>query len=254
MAQFVEFVGNNVILVGIWFALVVALVLHRSKTSAQAVSTQQAVMLINRKDGVILDIRDKKDHDTGHIVDSIHIPLNKLAGQLTELGAYKSRPIIVVCKMGQHSGDACKTLLNAGFSQTVRLRGGMAEWKGQNLPVVQKGSQKESQKQGGAKDKAAKGKGKARKSNKSGKTAAVAPVVDQPPVDQQPVTSPAGDSPGAESPVVESSGLEGLEERRVDEAAVAEPEFPRKDDEPITDDNDSAQSEAGEPDPGKKDR
>lgn len=94
-------------------------------------------MLINRKDGVVLDIRDKKDFDAGHIVDAIGMPSTKLASHLWELDKYKSRPVIVVCRMGQHSGDACKTLQGAGFTEVVRLRGGMAEWRGQNLPVIQ---------------------------------------------------------------------------------------------------------------------
>lgn len=138
MAQFFEFVGNNLLLWGLWVALLVALILHRSKTGSQAIGTQQAVMLINRKDGVVLDIRDKKDYDAGHIVDSVNIPITKLGSRLADLEKYKSVPIIVVCKMGQHSGDACKTLASAGFNEVVRLRGGMVEWRAQNLPLVQK--------------------------------------------------------------------------------------------------------------------
>jgi rhodanese-related sulfurtransferase len=138
MAQFFEFALNNVVLVGIWFALVLALILYISKTGSKAIGTQQAVMLINRQDGVVLDIRDKKDYEAGHIVDSVNIPVGKLGARLAELEKYKSNPIILVCKMGQHSGDACKTLVSAGFSDVVRLSGGMAEWRGQNLPLVQK--------------------------------------------------------------------------------------------------------------------
>jgi len=138
MAQFIEFVGNHWILTGLWVALLAALLLHRSKTGGRSVSTQEAVMLINRKDGVVLDIRDKKEFESGHIVDSINIPVAKLAERISELEKYKSRPVIVVCKMGQHSSDGCKMLANAGFEHAVKMRGGMAEWRGQTLPVVQK--------------------------------------------------------------------------------------------------------------------
>lgn len=138
MAQFIEFVGNHWILSGLWVALLTAFLLHRSKTGGRSVGTQEAVMLINRKDGVVLDIRDKKDFDAGHIVDSVNIPMAKLVERISELEKFKSRPIIVVCKLGQHSSDSCKTLSDAGFEQVVKLRGGMAEWRGQNLPVVQK--------------------------------------------------------------------------------------------------------------------
>ncbi len=138
MAQFIEFVGNHWVLSGLWLALLLAFIVHRSKTGARSVSTQQAVMLINRSDGRVLDIREKKDFDAGHIVDAIHIPQAKLAASLGQLEKHKSKPLIVVCKIGQHSSEACKTLAQAGFEQVVRLSGGMTEWRAQNLPVVQK--------------------------------------------------------------------------------------------------------------------
>jgi len=70
MAQFIEFVGNHWILSTLWVALVTALILHRTRTSGESVSAQQAVMLINRSDAVVVDVRDKKDFDAGHIVDA----------------------------------------------------------------------------------------------------------------------------------------------------------------------------------------
>lgn len=173
MEQYLEFIGNNLILVGIWIALALALIFHRSKTGAQAVGPQQAVMLINRNDGVVLDVRDKKDYDTGHIVDSVHIPFNKLSTQLAELEKFKGRPIIVVCKMGQHSGDVCKTLRSAGFEQVVRLRGGMAEWRAQNLPLIQKADKVKVAEKKQGKNKS--NKPKPRKGDKA--TGQVAPAV-----------------------------------------------------------------------------
>ncbi|MDO9317500.1 MAG: rhodanese-like domain-containing protein [Gammaproteobacteria bacterium] len=138
MAQFIEFVGNHWILSTVWVGLVVALALHRTKSSGESVSPQQAVMLINRSDAVVLDIRDKKDFDAGHIVDAIHIPLSKLDSRITELDKHKSVPVVVACRLGQHSADAVKALRKAGFTQVLRLAGGMIEWRAQNLPLVQK--------------------------------------------------------------------------------------------------------------------
>lgn len=185
MEQFLEFIGNNLILAGVWVALAAALIFHLSKSGAQAIGPQQAVMLINRNDGVVLDIRDKKDYDAGHIVDSMHIPHTKLSAQLAELEKLKSRPIIVVCKMGQHSGDACKMLQSAGFEQVVRLRGGMAEWRAQNLPLVQKAVKEKAVKEKAVKAKAGKAKAKAKPAKS--KTASQAPA--QP--DQPEATTPA---------------------------------------------------------------
>ncbi|MDX1491629.1 MAG: rhodanese-like domain-containing protein [Pseudohongiellaceae bacterium] len=138
MAQFIEFVGNHWILSTLWVGFVLAIALHRNKTSGATVSAQQAVMQINRENAVVLDIRDKKEFDAGHIVDAIHIPLNKLATRVSELEKHKQAPIVIACKLGQHSIDAVKVLKQAGFEKVVRLSGGMTEWRSQNLPIVQK--------------------------------------------------------------------------------------------------------------------
>lgn len=138
MAQFIEFVGNNWILATLWVGLVIALVLHRSRSAGESLSCQQAVMLINRSDAVLLDIREKKDFDAGHIVDSVHIPMGKLGGRISELDKYKAKPIIVACRLGQQSADAVKILKSAGFEQVMRLNGGITEWRSDNLPLVQK--------------------------------------------------------------------------------------------------------------------
>lgn len=209
MEQFLEFIGNNLILVGVWVALAAALIFHLSKSGAQAIGPQQAVMLINRNDGVVLDIRDKKDYDTGHIVDSVHIPHTKLSAQLAELEKLKSRPIIVVCKMGQHSGDACKMLQSAGFEQVVRLRGGMAEWRAQNLPLVQKAVKEKT-----VKAKAGKAKAKAKPAkSKAGSQAPAQP-------DQPEATTPAVQDEVGQEVIGQDEGRQeesGQEDVRQDE-------------------------------------
>lgn len=138
MAQFFEFVGNHPVLSGLWLLLVVVIVVRSRAGASKTVGPQQAVMLINRSDAVVVDIRDKKDFDAGHIVESINIPLTKLAQRITELDKYKEKPVVVVCRLGHQSSDASASLQKAGFNQVFRLSGGITEWKAQSLPLVQK--------------------------------------------------------------------------------------------------------------------
>jgi len=126
------------VLSAMWLATVAAIIFYHLRTASAAVGPQQAVMLINRKDAVVVDIRDKKEFDAGHIVDSINIPLAKLKQRVSELKKHKDKPVLVVCKLGQHSGDAAKTLEEAGHSEVIRLSGGVTEWKSQSYPLVQK--------------------------------------------------------------------------------------------------------------------
>ena len=138
MAQFLEFIGNHLLLSAMWVITLGAIMMYHQRTGASSVGPQKAVMLINRQGAVVVDVREKKEFDTGHIVDSINIPLAKLKQRLSELRKHKEKPVVVVCKLGQHSGDAAKTLQESGNAEVFRLSGGLTEWKAQSLPLVQK--------------------------------------------------------------------------------------------------------------------
>ena len=138
MAQFVEFIGNHLLLSAMWVITLGAIMMYHQRTGASSVGPQKAVMLINRQGAVVVDVREKKEFDTGHIVDSINIPLAKLKQRLSELRKHKEKPIVVVCKLGQHSSDAAKTLQESDYAEVFRLSGGLTEWKAQSLPLVQK--------------------------------------------------------------------------------------------------------------------
>lgn len=136
MEQLIEFVTNNYLLVLAFILALGMLLFTESQKSGASVSTNEAVQLINKQDAVLLDIRGKKEWETGAITNSIHIPLVDLDKRLSELEKYKSKDIVVICNMGQTSGAASKKLMAAGFEKVVRLKGGITEWKAQNLPLV----------------------------------------------------------------------------------------------------------------------
>lgn len=136
MARFFEFLVDHWILTGLWLVLANLLLFYLKSKSGKTVTAQQATMLVNRQDGVIVDIRDRKDFEKGHVVGAINIPLAKLHERITELEKYKERPLIVVCGMGHSSGEAVKALEAKGFTQVSKMTGGMAEWHSQSLPVV----------------------------------------------------------------------------------------------------------------------
>jgi len=121
-----------------WLLVATGIVFFHQRTGSKSVSPQGAVTLINRNDGIVIDLRDKKEFEVGHIVDSVNMPYAKLAQRLTELEKHKEKPLIVVCKLGQQSGMAVKQIQAAGFSDVYKLSGGMSEWRAQSLPVVNK--------------------------------------------------------------------------------------------------------------------
>lgn len=138
MVQFLEFLMNHLVLTGMWIASLGAILFYHQRTGGKSVGPAAAVTLINRRDAVVVDVRDKKEFESGHIVDSINIPMVKLSQRITELQKHKDKPIVVVCKLGQQSADAVKSLQAAGYSEVFKLAGGLTEWKAQSLPLVVK--------------------------------------------------------------------------------------------------------------------
>ncbi len=131
-----QFLGEQwVLVVGLMMVLTL-LVLHETRKAGPSLSISEAVQLVNSEGGVFLDIRDAADFARGHITDALHIPAAALAGRSAELEKFREKPVVVVCKMGQSSGPATKTLRSQGFSRAQKLAGGMMEWDAQKLPVV----------------------------------------------------------------------------------------------------------------------
>ncbi|TVT34713.1 rhodanese-like domain-containing protein [Marinobacter vinifirmus] len=138
MDRLFEFVVNHYILVSVFVALLLALLVLESRRGGAKISAQGAVSLINKDEAVVVDIRDRKDFGEGRITGSLNIPLSGIKGRANELSKHKDKQIIVVDKMGQHSAMAVKYLKEEGFTDVVRLNGGIADWKASNLPLVKK--------------------------------------------------------------------------------------------------------------------
>lgn len=136
MDQIIVFLGQQWLLVGILIASVFLLIKHESNKGGVSLSPQQVINVVNQQEGVVIDLRDAADFKAGHIVDAINIPSSKLASQLSELERYRDRPLVLVCKMGQHSGAAGKTLAAQGFENVSRMQGGMMEWQNMQLPLI----------------------------------------------------------------------------------------------------------------------
>jgi len=138
MELFLEFAAQQWILMAALAVAIAMLVAHEGRKSGPALSPQQAINLVNREDGVFVDLRDAAAFKQGHIVEALHIPSSKLEERSSELDAFKDKPVILVCKMGQQAAAAGKQLRAAGFNQVYKMAGGMMEWSSLQLPTVTK--------------------------------------------------------------------------------------------------------------------
>ncbi|MDD5180689.1 MAG: rhodanese-like domain-containing protein [Gallionellaceae bacterium] len=95
----------------------------------------EALQLINHKNALVLDVREAKEFDAGHILNSKLIPLGNLRQRANELEHQREQPIVVVCRSGQRSSAACTLLGKQGFSQVYNLSGGILAWEKANMPL-----------------------------------------------------------------------------------------------------------------------
>lgn len=133
--DFFVFVSEQWILVSILLVLIYLLAITEGVKGGKLLTTHEVTRLLNADEAVLLDIRDKKEFDAGHITGAVHIPYAKFAERKAELEKYKGKLIIVADKMGQHASAIGKQLRHDSFD-VRRIRGGMMEWKNQDLPVV----------------------------------------------------------------------------------------------------------------------
>ena len=82
----------------------------------------------------ILDIRRVGEWNGGHIADAIHVPLHTLEAQASQLDP--ALRTYVVCGGGYRSVMGAEILRELGIADVVDVRGGMAEWKAEGLPLT----------------------------------------------------------------------------------------------------------------------
>ena len=107
----------------------------RLMNPGQDVGPIEAVQLINRRDAVVLDLRDAADYKSGHITNARHIPEGEIDSRMKELEKVKARPIIVSCARGNRSMSVANRLRKLGFAEVFSLRGGIAAWQQANMPL-----------------------------------------------------------------------------------------------------------------------
>ena len=92
----------------------------------------QEVARLGEGGAVLVDVREDDEWDAGHAPDAVHVPLGEVG---KAAGRFAGRQVIVVCRGGNRSAKAAKTLAAAGVDVT-NVAGGMSSWAAAGLPVV----------------------------------------------------------------------------------------------------------------------
>lgn len=138
MDQLLDYFTNHPLLAGAavaMAALVIAYEVRRRGEGAAAVPPSQAIRMVN--DGAVLvDLRSANQFKDGHIAGARNVPGDQLAADTKALDRLTGRKLILYCDSGTTTAAALRTLARAGVRDVFSLRGGLAAWRQDNLPVV----------------------------------------------------------------------------------------------------------------------
>nr|WP_139365189.1 rhodanese-like domain-containing protein [Litchfieldia alkalitelluris] len=76
----------------------------------------------------LIDVREPKEYDGGHILGARNIPLTQLKIRLKEVR--QDQPVYLYCQNTMRSGRAAQLLKRKGYSQLYTLKGGYKQWNG----------------------------------------------------------------------------------------------------------------------------
>ena len=110
--------------------LIIGLVAFKQlKTDQPKISPMEAIKYLDDQDYKFIDVRTISEFMSGHIQNSIHIPLQELENRLNEIEQIKQKNIIVYCRSGARSSNATDILLKNNF-KVQNLSGGILSWDG----------------------------------------------------------------------------------------------------------------------------
>lgn len=81
----------------------------------------------NKKDIIVLDVREDYEYKSGHLKKAINLPLGNVNSDIIKVAKDKDKPIYVYCHSGARSASACNSLTRLGYTEVYNL-GGIMSW------------------------------------------------------------------------------------------------------------------------------
>ena len=137
MDRVLEFVSHHPWL-GTATVVAVAMVLvYEMRTHSESrlsISPQELIRLMNQG-ALLLDLRPQEQYQAGHLSGARQMSGEQILSAADTLKKHKEKADVVYDDSGSLGPAAVRQLAAQGFTRVFTLRGGLAAWRADNLPV-----------------------------------------------------------------------------------------------------------------------
>ena len=123
----------------ILFSLSITFLFSCGNTNSQIiedVNTENFHQLIEKGDGIIIDVRTSQEFNSGHIIDATNIDFysDDFTDKLKIVR--KDVPIYVYCRSGGRSSSAADKMEKLGFTKVYNMIGGIGSWQSKGYETI----------------------------------------------------------------------------------------------------------------------
>ena len=139
MEKFPEFVLNHPYLFSLLFVILTLLIWNIFGDiigGAKILTTNEVTQLVNHEGAELVDIRNQKEFENGHIINAKNISLQELSSQWGKLKKSSNKGIILYCTNGSISLREAQKLAKQGEETIYCMKGGIRSWQNANLPLT----------------------------------------------------------------------------------------------------------------------
>jgi rhodanese-related sulfurtransferase len=138
MERLIEYTNHHPWLAGAAVLVAILVILYemrvRSETKA-SVSPQDMVRLMNQG-ALLIDLRPLEQYTAGHVGGARQMSGEQILHAADTLKKYKEKTVVVYDDGGSLGASAVRQLAAQGFTKAFNLRGGLAAWRTENLPLT----------------------------------------------------------------------------------------------------------------------
>ena len=100
------------------------------------INVEKFHQLIEKGDGIIIDVRTSQEFNSGHIIDATNIDFYSEYFTDKLKIVRKDIPIYVYCRSGGRSSSAANKMEKLGFTKVYNLLGGIGSWQSEGYETI----------------------------------------------------------------------------------------------------------------------